>query len=163
MAKQLPPAVFQCSNIGAKPVKAYTCEGAAESDCHSNKECSWCKSGAVPPACKNKEDAKKLPSAIFQCDNLDFFKLKSSCEGVSENACHANKACSWCKSAAVPAACKDKDMAKKLPAAVFQCDNLDFFKMKDSDCESFSSENTCNANKCSWCKSAAVKAACRDP
>merc|ERR1712147_577735 len=109
MAKQLPPAVFQCSNIGAKPVKAYTWEGAAESDCH------------------------------------------------------ANKACSWCKSAAVPAACKDKDMAKKLPAAVFQCDNLDFFKMKDSDCESFSSENTCNANKCSWCKSAAVKAACRDP
>ena len=51
---------------------------AAASGCDSLKDkptcdkakCSWCLSGAVPPACKTLDEAKQLPSAVFQCDNI---------------------------------------------------------------------------------------------
>jgi hypothetical protein len=32
--------------------------------------CSWCTSFAVANACNSVDDAKKLPSAVFVCDNL---------------------------------------------------------------------------------------------
>ena len=38
--------------------------------CDKNDKCSWCLSGAVPPACKTLDEAKQLPPAVFQCDNL---------------------------------------------------------------------------------------------
>merc|ERR1719453_2434095 len=122
MAKKLPPAVFQCDNIGFQQFLDSKCDGKAEDDCHSDSTCSWCKSGAVPPSCKAKEMAKKLPPAVFQCDNLD--APSNKCEGLSEDSCHDDKTCSWCISAAVKPACKNQADAKKLPSAIFKCDNI---------------------------------------
>ena len=48
-----------------------------------------------------------------------FYLGGSSCDGLSETACHSNKACSWCKCAAVPSACHSVEDAKGLPDAVF--------------------------------------------
>lgn len=39
---------------------------ADESSCNSGG-CSWCKSAAVPSACKTKDEAKALPPSVFQC------------------------------------------------------------------------------------------------
>ena len=33
--------------------------------------CSWCKSAAVKSACRTLEEAEALPSAVFECSNLD--------------------------------------------------------------------------------------------
>ena len=42
------------------------CEGlGSQNDCDAKDECSWCKSAAVPDACKPLEAAKSLPSAVF--------------------------------------------------------------------------------------------------
>ena len=41
-----------------------------EDDCMANEVCSWCKCAAVPSACHSKENAKGLPSAVFQCSGL---------------------------------------------------------------------------------------------
>ena len=50
--------------------------GAADCDsiktideCHSGG-CSWCKSAAVPPSCKTKDEARQLPPAVFDCDGI---------------------------------------------------------------------------------------------
>jgi len=43
---------------------------------------------------------------------------------TDQDTCDADKACSWCVSAAVPSGCKDLETAKKLPSAVFKCDNI---------------------------------------
>jgi cathepsin L len=58
--------VFALLVVGA----AADCTGKSESDCHADSTCSWCISAAVPSACNTVEDAKSLPSAVFQCDNL---------------------------------------------------------------------------------------------
>lgn len=42
---------------------------ASENNCNDAK-CSWCKSAAVKAACRNPEDAAKLPAAVFDCSNL---------------------------------------------------------------------------------------------
>lgn len=47
------------------------CEALDNDGCESDDRCSWCKSGAVPPACKSVTVAKTLPAAVFICDNLD--------------------------------------------------------------------------------------------
>jgi len=47
------------------------CEALDNDGCESDDRCSWCKSGAVAPACKSVETAKALPASIFDCDNLD--------------------------------------------------------------------------------------------
>lgn len=47
------------------------CEALDNDGCESDDRCSWCKSGAVPPACKSVAVAKSLPPAVFICDNLD--------------------------------------------------------------------------------------------
>eukprot|EP00435_Cladocopium_sp_Y103_P038877 s1387_g10.t1 len=39
----------------------------AKSDCVADSKCSWCEASAVPSACYTKEDAAKLPSAVFTC------------------------------------------------------------------------------------------------
>merc|ERR1711998_28875 len=41
----------------------------------------------------------------------------------AEGSCNADSACVWCKCSAVPSVCFSVDDAKKLPAAVFQCDS----------------------------------------
>ena len=44
------------------------------------------------------------------------------CDGLPQAAClAAAPACSWCVSAAVPAACYTEEDAKRLPPGVFAC------------------------------------------
>merc|ERR1711988_673803 len=83
------------------------------------------------------------------------------CEALGDqNSCDADDICSWCKSAAVKSACKSTATAKSLPSAVFQCDNLTL-KDDQEDCEKNADQDTCDkVDKCSWCKSAAVKSKC---
>lgn len=42
-----------------------------------------------------------------------------------EDTCNGNKKCSWCDSAAVASTCHSVENAKRLPAAVFKCSNID--------------------------------------
>ena len=45
------------------------CESISTQDkCDAQDACSWCAAAAVPSSCKKKEDAKKLPPSVFQCD-----------------------------------------------------------------------------------------------
>jgi len=38
-----------------------------EKSCSSDSKCTWCKAAAVPSACFQKDDAKRLPSGVFTC------------------------------------------------------------------------------------------------
>merc|ERR1711968_282020 len=50
--------------------------------------------------------------------------LGASCESItSQDSCDKNSACTWCKAAAVPSKCYNKEDAKKLPPGVFACDS----------------------------------------
>lgn len=40
-------------------------------NCDANTTCTWCKCAAVPSSCFTKEQAKKLPPAVFACDSLN--------------------------------------------------------------------------------------------
>lgn len=102
-----------------------------EDDCNNMDKCSWCKAGAVPPACHSLENAKNLPPAVFQCSKLEEVKDdQADCEKYSsETSCNAEPTkCSWCKAGAVADACNSIENAKRLPAAVFQCSNLGFYE-----------------------------------
>ena len=98
------------------------CDSIKTKDACDKASCSWCLSGAVPPSCKTVDEAKNLPSAVFQCDNLG--ATASECHSFSTKDKCDSGSCSWCASAAVPSSCKTKDEAKQLPSAVFQCDNI---------------------------------------
>ncbi|GAB5357482.1 hypothetical protein AAMO2058_000378700 [Amorphochlora amoebiformis] len=37
--------------------------------CDEDTACTWCEAGAVPSACFEKRNAKKLPSGVFKCDS----------------------------------------------------------------------------------------------
>jgi len=54
--------------------------------------------------------------------NLD---LADACNGkyTDEESCDADSTCTWCKAAAVPSSCYEKENAKKLPSGVFECDS----------------------------------------
>eukprot|EP00469_Lotharella_globosa_P009003 CAMPEP_0167771556 /NCGR_PEP_ID=MMETSP0111_2-20121227/348_1 /TAXON_ID=91324 /ORGANISM="Lotharella globosa, Strain CCCM811" /LENGTH=236 /DNA_ID=CAMNT_0007660931 /DNA_START=41 /DNA_END=751 /DNA_ORIENTATION=- len=41
-----------------------------EASCMKDPVCTWCKSAAVPSSCLEKENAKKLPPGVFQCESL---------------------------------------------------------------------------------------------
>lgn len=106
---------------------AAECEALGDDKtCDANDKCSWCVSGAVKPACKALEDAKKLPASIFKCDKVTELKDDASdCEAIGDDkSCDASDKCAWCKSAAVKPACKDLEDAKKLPSSIFQCDKI---------------------------------------
>lgn len=62
--------------------------------------------------------AKLLLGSIELTDDEDM------CNALPESGCHANKACSWCKAAAVPSACHSVENGKRLPAGAFTCDNI---------------------------------------
>lgn len=51
--------------------------------------------------------------------------IEDICEALDNDGCESDERCSWCKSAAVASACKSVEVAKSLPQAVFDCDNLD--------------------------------------
>ena len=89
----------------------------------------------------------------------------SACDSIkTDKACHANTACSWCTSFAVPSSCNSVEDAKKLPAGVFMCDNIPAPSAEQTDddiCDAISAENSCDKNsKCTWCRSAAVGNSC---
>ena len=54
-------------------------------------------------------------------------------------------------------------MAKTLPASIFACDKLqEEVPIKVQDTCSYADQATCDGvDECSWCKSAAVKSACK--
>merc|ERR1712070_601844 len=87
----------------------------------------------------------------------------SDCEAVAgSDKCDADDRCAWCVSAAVKPACKDLATAKSLPSAVFKCDKIQVADIA-AECEALGDADTCDANdQRSWCKSAAVKSACKD-
>lgn len=159
--------MFTCSKVTVKiPVQLKEqCSYTDAGSCDADEGCSWCKSAAVKAACRTMAQAKSLPAAVFTCDKVHEkipVQFKEACSHDDENSCNADSACSWCKSAAVKAKCNTLANAKKLPAAVFSCSKINFFDKPNVECEGLS-ENDCNADKCSWCISAAVKPACRDP
>jgi len=95
------------------------CSFTSEDSCNADSGCSWCKSAAVKAKCNTLANAKKLPAAVFSCSKINpFDKPNAECEGLSKDKCNADK-CSWCISAAVKPACRDPQMAAKLPPAVF--------------------------------------------
>lgn len=69
-------------NVGKAAAKTILGEELAGT-CRSNLDqsscdaagCSWCTSFAVANACNSIDDAKKLPSAVFVCDNLTASEL----------------------------------------------------------------------------------------
>ena len=184
------------------------CSAFAEARCLKETEkCSWCKSGAVADACHSIENAMALPPSIFFCSNMGdlsvqvkkevepilpppitvhtsymFKDAESDCNALkSESSCNAQSSkCSWCKSAAVADSCHSIENAKSLPAAVFQCSNIQEVEPQappappaaaafvshllgdDEDYCSAFAEARClkETEKCSWCKSGAVADAC---
>jgi hypothetical protein len=105
----------------------------------------------------------------LRTDQDDCAKLKD------ENTCNAASKCSWCKSAAVRSACNSIESAKTLPDSIFSCSKLseepveekphmyaNFWLRDDQDdCSKLKDQNSCDAlDKCSWCKSAAVRSSC---
>jgi len=40
---------------------------ATQDDCEKDTACTWCKAAAVPSSCFTKENAKRLPPAVFVC------------------------------------------------------------------------------------------------
>jgi hypothetical protein len=52
-----------------------TCRSNADQSSCDAAGCSWCTSFAVANACNSIDDAKKLPSAVFVCDNLTASEL----------------------------------------------------------------------------------------
>jgi len=70
--------------------------------------------------------SKKLPPSIFACDSSLQLEVQQDdpCKPVtSEDACDKLSDCTWCKSAAVPSACYNLTMSKKLPPSIFACDS----------------------------------------
>ena len=158
------------------------CAFADADSCDAASACTWCKSAAVKSSCKDINDAKALPASIFSCDKLQdveeivepvhsveeldmFMQPNAVCSYADADSCDADDACTWCKSAAVKSACKDINDAKALPASIFSCDKIqaiDFFLQPNAAC-AYADADSCDADDgCSWCKSAAVKSACKD-
>ena len=115
----------------------------SDSACNAySTKCSWCLSAAVKPSCHSIENAKALPSAVFQCSNLGQVEKKPEptpvavvsnlvgddqdyCSQFAEARClKETEKCSWCKSGAVADACNSIENAKALPPSIFFCSNM---------------------------------------
>ncbi|KAL1524464.1 hypothetical protein AB1Y20_019358 [Prymnesium parvum] len=60
-----------CPPASATKLAAVNCDAISDQEKCDASGCSWCKAGAVPDSCKTIEEAKQLPSAVFQCDNIE--------------------------------------------------------------------------------------------
>merc|ERR1719195_1918982 len=58
-------ALLGCSR--AQDEDACKTSHKTEAECSADQKCSWCTSAAVPSSCFTKENAAKLPSAVFKC------------------------------------------------------------------------------------------------
>ncbi len=48
-----------------------------QASCDANTTCTWCKCAAVPSACFEKVNAKKLPPGVYQCDSTELSATSS--------------------------------------------------------------------------------------
>merc|ERR1712046_572260 len=147
-AAKLPAAVFKCDTKEEVPAPVIQ-EASPEAILKFN---SYIKVGKTSEECK-------------------------SSHGV-EGECNADPECVWCACSAVPSGCFSVDDAAKLPAAVSKCDTKEeapkprhhHKKMHNGvvnqwarlmrgesleDACEYATEDSCNSNGCSWCKSAA--------
>lgn len=53
--------------LGAAQDDACHTAHTAEAACNADAKCTWCKAGAIPSSCFTKENAKALPSGVFDC------------------------------------------------------------------------------------------------
>jgi hypothetical protein len=71
-AQGLPSSVFQCEYQSSLKAMSYCEDAKNEDSCMSSAQdgvsCSWCTSGAVGASCLPEDDAKGLPSSVFQCE-----------------------------------------------------------------------------------------------
>ena len=67
MAQKMPSAMCTCGVDPTPDVRNDECNDLDKSHCEANDTCSWCVSAAVKSACYTVEQAKRLPSAVFQC------------------------------------------------------------------------------------------------
>ncbi|KAJ0399318.1 hypothetical protein ATCC90586_000452 [Pythium insidiosum] len=103
-------------------------DGAADKKCHyyRSKEkcvlshCFWCKSAAVPSSCYTEDEAKQLPSAVFECSS-ELQLEEADCHSFRDQEQCVKHECYWCKSAAVRSSCYTEEEANQLPPAVFEC------------------------------------------
>ena len=56
------------------------------SGCDGDAKCTWCTSGAVPPACNTLADAKTLPPSVFTCDKVHGPPSPTPCEETRHEA-----------------------------------------------------------------------------
>ena len=101
---------------GAIPTQTsdYTIKGMIKKEIHHKKhELREAAKGVLQ---KGLEQIAKLEKKEVNEDN--------ECDPLSEDQCHANKACSWCTSFAVRNKCNTVADAKSLPSSIFICDNL---------------------------------------
>ncbi|GLD95779.1 hypothetical protein PINS_up004457 [Pythium insidiosum] len=82
--------------------------------------CFWCKSAAVPSSCYTEEEAKQLPSAVFECSS-EVRLQEADCHSFKDQNQCVQHECYWCKSAAVRSSCYTEEEAQQLPPAVFEC------------------------------------------
>jgi len=131
-------------------------------------ECAWCSSAAVGATCFNEDDAKTLPSSVYDCEFQSMKKVAAAtCDAAKkEKDCMATPECAWCSSAAVGATCFNEDDAKTLPSSVYDCEFQSMKKVAAATCDGAKKEKDClsttldNGEKCAWCSSAAVGATC---
>lgn len=79
------------------------------------------KFGEAPVQAEDEEPAR---GRNLKAWDKYFSKSSDECkaDNGNEKSCNKDPACVWCKCSAVPSSCFSVDDAKKLPAAVFQCD-----------------------------------------
>lgn len=72
------------------------CSHTNENSCNADAACSWCKSAAVKPACRDLKSAKALPAAVFSCSKIHDLKKPvfekkpavQDCGNFPLNKCH---------------------------------------------------------------------------
>uniref|UniRef100_A0A7S0NA25 PSI domain-containing protein n=1 Tax=Pyramimonas obovata TaxID=1411642 RepID=A0A7S0NA25_9CHLO len=155
-AEGLPSLCFSEHDVAAlPPTKGYSCQqrvheradaqrnpfpdkcmaftDKGQSKCDMIPGCTWCACSAVPSECLTKENAAKLPKAVFTCDGLQSAANESPMDCVTsqkKDDCTANSECSWCSSSLSSSLsfCSPKDEAKSLNSTLhwmkYTCSNI---------------------------------------
>jgi len=63
---------------------AHKTQSACDKDTTTGGGCTWCKCAALPSACWTIDNAKKLPSGVYDCDATDLYEVT---EDVSDEPC----------------------------------------------------------------------------
>ena len=104
-AKMLPPAVFDCSNIGQEPEEMFFQEAEKMIE-------------------RSHEMFNRMVNHMDRFTEIVRGPTEETCSTYSNtDSCHAG-GCSWCDAAAVRPACHTIENAGTLPPAVFECTPL---------------------------------------